>query len=549
MKKIIYSHYIFIPFIILFLFLLFKNPFSEKNLIANFEPFPDAIYYVASAKNFIAGHGFTISREGRYFTPPIPPLYSIVLSPSFLVTDDPRAFYFINVIIALISLSLFYIILVRLKFNKLICTLLLLLYVTNYFLYWMPTLAMAENLIILLYLGAILILISDLIPFNIFIMSMLGIGFYATKYASISLTASFFAAYCFKFIHPDGKKKILYKKFMQFIFYVLFFSSILFLSEEISKGTSPLHSLNIVKNSLIKTNLESQSAETIKTSSTWFSIDYINLNIWHYINSLIGKSEKFLWDSTPIIPVIVGVGGILGLAIGLFIKQRRLLCIALSISLITSIIFMSTLYTYDIRYIYFAIPTLLIGFGILIHESLIKFSTGLIKTCIIFSTIFLILFFSITNAIKIKSQISLNLRYAETPWYYISILKMNEFFSKDKIINDKKPIVVSALPPYLVDFFSNGNYTLLPLSYQQEFRNMKETVWGLNDYSDLPKLYESYMQKGFSVYLAKYGLGNEGYTNHDFQVIIGKFNTELIFKGCFEQCNIYKLNLKNETGE
>lgn len=547
MKSILKKHSVFLLFLLLFCLLLFKDPFSQRTLIPNFEPFPDALYYVDSAINFVEGNGLAVIRENRVFNPPIPPLYSLALAPVFLISVDPRMFYFGNIAISILSFYIFYKILGLLKINKFTNTLLLFLYSTNYFLYWLPTLAMAENLILLIFLSSIFLLLSGISNRKIILATFLGVGFYATKYASISLTAAFLGAYFVKLLNERTNKKILYKRILFFIISLCVFTVALFLYEELTKRTSPLHSLDIVRSSLLKSN-NSISQSSVSTSSTpgWFSLSYFNLNIGHYINSLTGGSERFLWDFTPILPKPIAIVGLFGLAVGTVIKKYRLASLTLIMALAGTVIFMATLYTYDIRYIYIAIPTLLLGVGIFISISFEKLNENVIKMFLFILISIFVIYYGMTNFTRIKSQISLNLRYSETPWYYVSILKMNEYFTKDKIINNKKPFVVSALPPYLVDFFSNGNYLLLPLSYQQEFRNMKETVWGPNDYSDLPKLYETYIKGGHAVYLAKYGLGNEGYTNQDFQVIMSRFKTQLVMQGCFEQCNIYKLSVKDE---
>ena len=85
---------------------------------------------------------------------------------------------------------------------------------------------------------------------------------------------------------------------------------------------------------------------------------------------------------------------------------------------------------------------------------------------------------------------------------------------------------------------------MLPLSSEQEFRGIKEIVWGPNDYSDLPKLYRKYLKEGFNVYVSRAGLGNESYTNRDFDNIVKVFNTQIVLPGCFDQCNIYRVKIK-----
>jgi hypothetical protein len=144
---------------------------------------------------------------------------------------------------------------------------------------------------------------------------------------------------------------------------------------------------------------------------------------------------------------------------------------------------------------------------------------------------------------RIKSQIVINLKYAETPWYYISVLKLNDYFSKEKITDGSKPVVISPMVPYYIDFYSNGNYQLLPLSVDQEFRLNKEEAWGYYDYSNLHNLYENFIKEGKQVYVARYGLGNESYLNNAFKDLENDFRLTEVYSGCYSQCNIYKLDL------
>ena len=79
---------------------------------------------------------------------------------------------------------------------------------------------------------------------------------------------------------------------------------------------------------------------------------------------------------------------------------------------------------------------------------------------------------------------------------------------------------------------------------QQEFRGKFETVYGPGNYSDLPKLYVKYINAGYFVYSARYGLGNEGYLNESFTELREKFKLTLVKEGCYTQCNIYKVELR-----
>ncbi|EKD90116.1 MAG: hypothetical protein ACD_32C00014G0009 [uncultured bacterium] len=536
---------------LLYLLLIFKDPFSQRTLIPNFEPHPDTFHYINPALNFTKREGFVIGREGRVIKPSVPPFYSISLIPVFLIKSDPRMSYYSNTVLALVSLLFFWLILKRIFVNKLILYLLLILYITNYFIYWVPTLVMAENLTLTLYLAAIFFLLSKTTKVNNLLMAVLVVGLYATKYAniatSISLIFLFFGKVFFGNLTTNQKIK---QMFSNLIFLIVFFLA-LGIFEGFTQGNNIfsqiLGHLDSIYKSVPKSDIP--LSKTAVTSS-WFGVGYIRDNLPLYINSLLGMPNKFLWDNTPIIPKFIGITGVIGIFASITRKNFSMFSLALFLSVFSSVIFMSTFYSFDARYIYIAIPALIFGFGLFLTS--VENRISMEKKFIFKSLIFLFLiFYLVTNFVRIKSQISLNLKYAETPWYYISILKSNEYFTKDTVINGKKPILISALPPYLVDYYTNGNYTLLPLSYGQEFRDLelRQLVWGPNDYSNLPKLYKKYLSEGYSVYVSRAGLGNEGYTNRDFNKIVEEFNTDLVLSGCFDQCNIYSVKLKEKDGQ
>lgn len=535
--------------VLLFALLIFKDPFSLRTLIPNFEPYPDTFNYINPALNFVKGKAFNMSREGRLskvINLKVPPLYSLGLVPVFLIKPDPRMSYYANVILALTSLLIFWAILRKIFVSRIIIYSLLILYVTNYYIYWVPSIIMAENLTLTLYLAALFFLLSKISKVNLIVTSSLAVGLYATKYSNIPITSaiivlSFLKTFFGKF---NFRQKI--KLVLVFLITLALFYLALAVYEQVTKDRNIIaqifEHLSSIYRSIPNTG---GGAETIPKSS-WFGIQYVERNLPLYLKSLIGVPNRFLWDQTPIIPSYIGLLGCLGIIGNIFNKKYRFISIALLTFIFCSILFMSTFYTYDARYIYIAIPTLIIGFGLSLQAIQDKIFS---RKKIIFSSL-IILFFSVylaMNLIRIKSQISLNLRYAETPWNYIAVLKMNEYFTADKIINGKKPVLISALPPYLIDYYSNGNYTLLPLSYEQEFRGqeVREIVWGPNDYSDLPKLYKKYLNEGYDVYVSRSGLGNESYTNRDFDNIVKVFNIQLALPGCFDQCNIYKVELKD----
>lgn len=535
--------------VLLFALLIFKDPFSQRTLIPNLEPYPDTFTYINPALNFVKGNGFNVSREGRVIRPSAPPLYSLSLLPVFFIEQDPRMAYYSNIVLGFISLFLFWSILRKLFMNKLVIFLSIIFYITNYYIYWTPSIIMAENLSLTVYLAGVFLLLSKSTIVNSVLTALLIVAVYATKYASVPISMMILLIYLFKFflrpVEIQKKKLLLY-----FLIPLAFFYTLLAVCETSTRGEDFLSQLSIFLNIFYNSiPINNATTPVISGSGSWFGIEYISKNIPIYINALFGAPMRFLWDGTPLVPGFVGVLGSVGILWNIFYKKYRFVSIMLFVFISSSILFMSTFYTYDARYIYIAIPTLIIGFGIFlatIEGKIINEKKNIFNALVIL----VIVFYLATSFVRIKSQISLNLRYAETPWNYISILKMNEYFTKDKIIGDKKPVLISALPPFLIDYYTNGNYSLLPLSYEQEFRGQvtREIVWGQNDYSDLPKLYKKYLNKGYDVYVSRAGLGNEGYTNRDFNTIVKEFDTKLVQSGCYDQCNIYSVKLKEKNG-
>ncbi len=153
------KHWVFFVTLVIFLLLLAKNPFSQRTLIPNFEPYPDTIHYVNAAQSLVRGHGLAIWREGRSLQTSVPPLYSLFLTPLFFIHNDPRVFFFTNIILALFSFLFFYLIIKKITKNQIIQSIALFLYTTNYFFYWYPSLAMAENLTLFLFMTGTLLLV------------------------------------------------------------------------------------------------------------------------------------------------------------------------------------------------------------------------------------------------------------------------------------------------------------------------------------------------------------------------------------------------------
>ena len=198
-SKIIINNIFFFFCFFLFLLLLFRNPFSERTLIPNFEPYPDTFHYVTSAMDFFKNGGkLMLGREGVNVTSTVSPLYSFILVPAFLIFPEPRIFYFVNAILAFGSFIFFYLILRKIINIQWLLALPVFLYVSNYFIYWYPTLAMSENLLLLLFLIGTFLIVSSGSLKNKVVAGFITVSFYATKIAAVPFLFTYLISYLFK---------------------------------------------------------------------------------------------------------------------------------------------------------------------------------------------------------------------------------------------------------------------------------------------------------------------------------------------------------------
>jgi hypothetical protein len=519
--------------VIMLSLLLFKDVYSERTLIGNIEPNPDTLHYIVPARSLINGGPFGITREYGSIRTNVTPLYSLFLLPIYLINYDPRTYYFLNVLLAFSSFIIFSAVVRRLTGNKWVYGLTLLLYVSNYYIYWYPQWAMAENLLLTLFMLGANLIQSKVTSKKIIFASLIGASFFATKLSHASTSVVFGLIYMCKIFYDKRSEKRL-KNITSFVIWSLvFWIPLLYFAEQ------RLNFHIFSSSSTLAKTIATSSA----SSSPWYSKEYIPINLTKYINAFSGGSQRFLWDYTPMYPKWIAFLGLTGLFSAVFVKRNKFFATALLLILTMQTIFMSSFYAFDLRYLYFVIPIILIG-NTLFFDNLEKALRGGNKRVFIVIILIISGFYLSRNLIRIKDQIVLNLKYAEVPWHYKAVMNLNNYFSQ-KALGDDRPFVISSQPPYYIDFYSNGNYRLLPLSKQQDFRSDRENVWGPGDYSDFTKLYDQKLKDGDEVYFSSYGLGIEGYLHSEFTKLQENFKVTLLTSNCFDLCNIYRVEMKD----
>lgn len=521
----------------LFFILVLKNPYSSRNLVANLEPFPDSQHYITAPLCFLDRGEWTLCRinnpELIGTKPSVPPLYSISLLPFLLINSDPRTVYFANLLFAFLSLVLLRKILNKLFNDSLTTNFISILLITNYFFYWVPTLAMAENLFMPLFLLSIYLLTLKTSKRNLLFAGLVTVSFYGTKYAFAPITLAYGITYSLKIILEYWKdKKELIKKIGVYLLAASLITPLFFDIQKLFYFSSGL------------TNKEIAGVN----GGGAFSLSFFKKHFFEYLKPLFGQTQRFLWDFTPLLPQWLAKLSILGLVVSTFEKKKRLISFFLISSTIFQLLFISTFYVVDSRYVYNFLPTLLIGFGFLLDiiRKKVAFTLPFFKEAKLNYTFYIISFvllayYLIPLAPTLKKQVGLNLKYTETPWWKVSVDEMNIFFKEEN-----NNYLITLASPYFLDYYSNQNYQPLPLNKQQDFHSQFSNIWGKGDYSDLNKLYESKLE-GNNVYITNYGINATDLFKNSFKNIEENFILTEVHSGCHNLCNIYQLSIKNNN--
>jgi len=396
---------------------------------------------------------------------------------------------------------------------------------------------MAENLLLFEFMLGIFLLTAKVTRVRGFAAGLIPVMFYATKYASAPISIIYAVIYLIKILKRNQKKTL-----PLFLTGLIFFGFLILYYESITTGGNILISVIGFVNGFI--GIGSDLGDVyVSDRQSWFSLSQFKSNLLPYLRGIFGFPTRFLWDFTPIMPKYLAIMSFIGLICGVLMKKFRYISVSLLALIAVQLLFIASFYVIDMRYLYTAIPSLLIGLGLLVEILRIFLYKRGVKVLFCLLIIIFFGFYFITNSVRVKKQIVLNVKYSETPWYYISVMNVNNYFSDQN--SDDKPLLISPMPPYYFDYFSNNNYQILPLSKNQEFRDRREVIWGPGDYSDLILLYKDYLKKGRRLYVSTYGLGNEGYLHSSFDDLKKNFELKEVVNGCYNLCKIYQVRLIN----
>ncbi len=154
------------------------------------------------------------------------------------------------------------------------------------------------------------------------------------------------------------------------------------------------------------------------------------------------------------------------------------------------------------------------------------------------------LLFSIFTNQSILKSVTTNFADQHTNWNYPFLRRLNTFFYNYTVGNTfdesgKKPIFLTTLNPYFIDLYSNGLYSVAPLSADQSYYDTATTVWSADSLTAFDQVKNGSMPSQ-RTFVTNFGL--EQANQSAFQQVHSQFDLTVEDTACGATCNIYELH-------
>lgn len=507
--------------IVVFSVLIFAIPifFSDNHFLYNLEPYPDGLFYTLSAKNLFENQRLSLVYQGTETYISQPPLYAFILTFGYLIWNNPASFYIINTLLLFSTFLILYKIIINQDISKISKLLSVLFFVSHGYFYLLLSLPMTENIsLFLLTLGVYKLLKKSFTKMDFFHVTLISILLVLSRLSIVPTAGTLILIGIYRLTPSlDKIEKHLYLIATFIGIIILNYSFLFFLNRSLFE-----YFIYFFQESFLSANQHS-----------FYSSKFILNNLESYSSMLLGFKTNFLWFTYPLTSISFVIILVINLIKATKKKINKIIPLLFIISSIFSLLI--TFYLADARYIIYAIPIL----GIIISMTFPK----KIDTKYIILLFFLFCLHIYSQIPIFKQLISDNIFHRSTAWQYEAVKVIDAF--KEKNPNAS---LITALPPHLVDAYSDNAQNLLPLSQDQEFLQKNQFVWGNNIYyDDLIKNTEEYLNQNKEIYITNSYITHQASVIEDYEQYKNKFGFELVETGCLDACNIYKLSLKENV--
>ena len=513
-KKINKFSIIFGVFLLIFLGLTLPAIFQKTHFLQNLEPYPDGILYALSARNFVQGEGMQLSYQGSELRYWVPRLYSIALIPGYLISTNSTTFYVYNVFLGLASLALLLYIVRTTTKSWVALVVAGLVYLSHTYILWLPSVPMAENLALPLFLAAVLGLVRMRDGWRYSLLAFGAAGLLFLTKLSLAGVIGMILLLLVVGLYQGLTKK---RRAASWI---------------ISGAVAIIFALQYGETLL----------SLLSGESPFYGFRFLLGNLNAYGQMLLGSEGNFLWLRISLSSI--GVLGIFVFAVWQFLRskalewrRRGLILLALFLAQFP---IMLIFYVADARYIILTVPIFALAAGWL-SEFWLEFFKSRRQRSVFFLLVGLALIIQLWVQLPLVRQVvAANLLGRTVGWQREEIKE----FDKVLVSESDEAYLITALPPFLVDAYSEGNYRVLPMSSSQEFLQKSQWVWGSDlepeEYPvDLNNIYGELLAEGKKVYISNAYISHSHEVVLDYEELQKTYSFELVSEGCLGTCNVY----------
>jgi hypothetical protein len=179
-------------------------------------------------------------------------------------------------------------------------------------------------------------------------------------------------------------------------------------------------------------------------------------------------------------------------------QNQRVIFLALAPSpLLAAYLHFTNIPLTDLQFFSILIGFPLISFGlyaVLKHQAIQTYISSH-KRFFRYSAVALFLLLSLSN-------MTVRFRNIAPNFAYTAVLLANNFISSARTSS----YLITTLNPYFVDLYSSNQYSLLPLSKNQEYSLSPARVWGFSDSANFVQTYNTLLDAGSQVFVSDFGV-------------------------------------------
>lgn len=525
-------------------FALFQPNHSLKNL----EPYPDSLLYALGARNLAATGTLGLTYRDSTLPHWVPPLYTLVLSLGYAVSSYPPVFVLTNTLLALATIIALYWGTLHTTNSKTAAILVVFAYLAHAWVWWLPSLALSENLSLFLFtLGAISLTALKTKPLTrLLIVGAVAVALVFTRYASVTIAATLVALSLLPHLKSRSKQQLF---LVAALLAVAGAGFGLLVTNPLALGLSFINRL-------------------LAPDDPYFSLGFFLPNLGTFAGALLGNNASFLWQSLPFTSIFLSIWlALLGILANHFNKlqsQAKTLLILFLAQLPLQLVF----YVADTRYLIYSLPLIALATG----WSFALLSRRVVRRVLLPFFLCLIGLHTLTQHALFKEVLASNFFGTSAAWQVEAVAHFDQFFKQKRAEDIESNIeatstnqpayLITALPPFLVDAYSAAdatNYRLLPLSTHQEFAAKDEWVWGSNPTSKhwpaLPQekknqtltpelfhlLYDQLLLEGERLYISNAYITHLSSVVADYETLKGRYLFAPVSTGCEGACDLFVL--------